>query len=270
MNFVRIAPGTFTMGSPATEPGRFDNETAHEVRLTRGFEIATTPVTRGQFAAFIADTNYKTSAEREGWSCGAWNAKTNAWDKLVNANWRNPGFEQTDEHPVVDVDFNDAFAYCQWLSKRDARTYRLPTEAEWEYASRAGASTAWFWGDDPADGAGRLNALDESARQTFTLFPPFPWNDGFIHTSPVTQFRANDWGVRDALGNVLQWCSDWFADYPTAATTIDPQGPPTGTQRCLRGGAFVYGPKHTRNAFRGRNDPTFRNFYIGFRVVREE
>lgn len=268
MNFIRIEPGTFRMGSPADEVDRIDNERPHEVRITRAFSIASTPVTCGQFAQFVQATGHQTAAEREGWAYGAWNTTTNAWDKIDRGSWRNPGFEQTDEHPVVCVDWNDAIAYCKWLSERDGRRYRLPTEAEWEFACRAGSTTAYPWGTNPADGAGFLNGLDLSAKHVFTLFPPFPWSDGFVHTSPVKQNRPNKVGLHDTLGNALEWCSDWFADYPESA--VDPTGPETGTQRCLRGGAFVYGPKHCRSAFRGRNSPEFRNFYIGFRVVRDE
>ena len=102
----------------------------------------------------------------------------------------------------------------------------------------------------------------------FPLFPCFNWSDGFIYTSPVATFRPNAWGLHDMLGNALQWCGDWFGDYPSGAVS-DPKGPSEGKERILRGGSFVYGPKHTRCAFRGRNLPDFQNYYVGFRVLLE-
>ena len=267
--FVTIPPGDFQMGSPLSEHDRFDNETPHRV-LTRSFEIAATPVTVDQFARFVHETGYQTTAEKEGWAYGAWNARANRWDKLRGASWRHPGFPQPqrDDHPVVDVTWFDAVAYCLWLSANEHRSYRLPTEAEWESACRAGTVTAYPWGDDPACVRGHANGCDASAKDLFNLFPPFDWSDGYRYTSPVAHFKPNAWGLYDMIGNTLEWCSDYFAKYPTG-DVIDPTGPSRGKQRVLRGGAFVYGPKHCRSAFRGRNDPDFRNFYIGFRVVRE-
>ena len=266
MTFFRAPAGEFWMGSPELEKERFDIETRHRVKISRDFFLGTTAVTVRQFAIFVKETGYQTAAEKEGWAFGAWNGKENKWDKLEDASWRNPGFVQTDEDPVVCVDWSDAIAFCQWLSKKENRHYRLPTEAEWEYCSRAGTQTAYPWGDDPDGGAGHCNGCDQIAKDRFTLFPPFSWTDGFEFTSPVTQFSPNAWGMYDPVGNVLQWCSDWFGDYPTDPQN-DPTGAATGTLRVLRGGAFVYGPKHCRCAFRGRNNPEFRNFYIGFRVA---
>jgi len=268
ITFADIPAGEFTMGSPVGEPLRFENETPHRVRITYAFRMSVTDITVAQFGAFVQDTGYKTAAETEGWAYGAWNTTTNQWDKLSGASWRNPGFAQTPDHPVVDVTWYDAFAFCGWLSGKDGKEYRLPTEAEWEYACRAGSQTAYFWGDDPDGGAGFANGLDQCAKDRFTLFPPFNWTDGYVYTSPVASFKPNRWGLYDMLGNTLQWCSDFFGDYP-AQTATDP-ALSAGRQRNLRGGAFIYGPKHCRCAFRGRNDPDFRNFYIGFRVVESD
>jgi sulfatase modifying factor 1 len=265
MTFVSIPAGEFVMGSPLSEPLRFDNETAHRVRITHPFLMSTTHVTVAQFAAFVKDSGYVTAAEKEGWAYGAWNAKTNQWDKLDGASWRHPGFPQTPDHPVVDVTWNDAMTFCDWLSQKEGKTYRLPTEAQWEYACRAGSQGAYIWGDNPDAGAGFANCLDQTAKERFNLFPPFNWSDGFVCTSPVASFKPNAWGLYDMLGNTLQWCSDYFGDYPSDA--VGDPARESGEQRNLRGGAFIYGPKHSRCAFRGRNNPDFRNFYIGFRVV---
>jgi formylglycine-generating enzyme required for sulfatase activity len=270
MTFVRVPAGEYLMGSPASLKDRFDNETQHRVKLSKPFLIATTPVTVRQFAEFVKQSGYETVAEKEGWAYGAWNVKENQWDKLVGASWRKPGFEQADDHPVVSVNWHDAIAFCKWLSDKEGRAYRLPTEAQWEYACRAGSTSAYFWGDEPNDGKGLLNAADETAKDRFNIFPPFDWSDGFLHTSPVGAFKPNTWGLHDMLGNTLEWCSDWFGEYAAGDLVVDPTGALTGAQRVLRGGAFVYGPRHCRSAFRGRNSPDFRNFYIGFRVLREE
>jgi formylglycine-generating enzyme required for sulfatase activity len=267
IQLIRVPAGEFVMGSPESEPLRFDNERLHRVRISHSFLMSATDVTVSQFAAFVTDTGYKTAAEREGFAFGTWNTKANEWDRHDGASWRNPGFAQTLDDPVVDVDWDDANAFCQWLSEKEGKTCRLPTEAEWEYACRAGTQSAYFWGNDADAGSGFANCLDQSAKGRFSLFPPFGWSDGFVYTSPVGSFKPNGWGMYDMLGNVLQWCSDFYGEYPTDSTT-DP-APSKGKQRNLRGGAFVYGPKHCRCAFRGRNDATFRNFYIGFRIVED-
>jgi sulfatase modifying factor 1 len=268
MEFIEAPVGEFTMGSLATESQRFDNEMPHVVKLTRSFFIGATAVTVGQFAKFVQKTGYQTAAEKENWAYGAWNMNENKWDKLQGASWKKPGFDQSADHPVVDVDWFDAVAFCQWLSKKEGCHYRLPTEAEWEYCSRAGEQTPYPWGDNPDAGAGYCNGCDQTAKNRFTIFPPFSWTDGYEFTSPVTAFKPNTWRIYDPVGNVLQWCSDWFGNYPPDAA-VDPTCPASGILRVLRGGAFVYGPKHCRCAFRGRNNPDFRNFYIGFRVVLE-
>ena len=266
MKFVRIPAGEFTAGSSVSETERSTNETPHRVRITKPFWLGATHVTVGQFAAFAKASNYRTAAEREGWAYGAWNERAKKWNRLDGGSWKNPGFPQGDEHPVVCVNWHDAAAFCDWLSAQEGRKYRLPTEAEWEYTCRAGKSTAYPWGDNPAAGQGWANCSDATAKAEFTLFPAFTWSDGYLHTAPVATFRPNAWGVYDAVGNALQWCGDWFGDYP-AGPGVDPQGAAEGKERVLRGGAFIYGPSRCRCAFRGRNSPDFRNFYVGFRVL---
>ena len=268
MRFFRLPAGEFTMGSPPNEPLRFTNETSHSVRISHPFYLASTTVTVGQFAAFVQSSGYQTAAERQGWGASAWDRQHAQWQRLPGASWKNPGFTQTTNHPVVCVTWHDAAAFCEWLSVKEGRHYHLPTEAEWEYACRAGGQTAYLWGEDPNAGAGYLNGCDQTAKDTFNLFPPFNWCDGFHYTSPVATFKPNAWGLYDMLGNTLEWCSDWFGAYPVEAVT-DPTGPTTGSEKILRGGAFVYGPKHCRCAFRGRNSPDFENFYVGFRLVME-
>jgi len=268
MRFVRIPAGEFLAGSPDTEAGRSANETAHRVTLTRPYWLGVTHVTVGQFADFVKSCAYRTAAEKQGWATGAWDVAGEKWSRIEGGSWKSPGFRQDASHPVVCVTWHDASAFCAWLSEKEGRNYRLPTEAEWEYAARAGTGTAYSWGGESKDGAGWLNGADRTSEDLFTLFPAFPCSDGFVHTSPAATFRPNAWGIYDMLGNALQWCGDWFGEYPSAAVE-NPLGPSDGKERVLRGGAFVYGPRHCRNAFRGRNSPDFQNFYVGFRVLCE-
>jgi formylglycine-generating enzyme len=268
MKFVQVPAGEFQTGSPETETERLPNETPHRVTISRPFWLGATHVTVGQFSEFVKATGYQTAAEKQGWATGAWDLEGKKWSRIDGSSWKDPSFKQETNHPVVCVTWHDAQAFCDWLSKKEGRKYRLPTEAEWEYASRAGTTTSYFWGADPKAGEGKLNGNGTNTAKLFPFFPPFLWSDEFVHTSPVGTFPPNAWGLSDMLGNTLQWCGDWFGEYPTDAVT-DPVGPTEGKERVLRGGAFVYGPKHCRVAFRGRSPPDFQNFYIGFRVVRE-
>ena len=174
MKFIHIHPGEFMMGSPLAEEGHEIPEVLHKVKITHPFFMGMHHVTRGQFSAFVGDTNYKTDAEKEG---HAWVFADPEFKKMPGANWRNPGFEQADNHPVVEVSWNDAMAFVQWLNKKEpAHHYRLPTEAEWEYACRAGTQTAYFWGDSPATGEGFANCADQSTKDKFSTIPFDPTN----------------------------------------------------------------------------------------------
>jgi sulfatase modifying factor 1 len=268
MKFIRIPAGEFAAGSPVSEKERSPNETQHLVRITRPFWLGATHVTVRQFATFVNESGYRTLAETQGWAYGSWNEREKKWNQLAGGSWNNPGFPQGVDHPVVCVNWRDATAFCDWLSAKEGGTYRLPTEAEWEYACRAGKSTAYPWGNNADGGKGWANCSDQTASGLFTLFPAFNWSDEYTYTSPVAAFRPNAWGLYDMIGNALQWCGDWFAEYPSGPVE-NPQGPPEGKERVLRGGSFIYGPRHCRCAFRGRNSPDFQNFYVGFRVLME-
>ena len=268
MKFIRIPAGEFVAGSPISAKERFTNETQHLVGITKPFWLGATHVTVGQFETFAKASGYRTAAETQGWSYGAWNEPEKKWNKLAGGFWKNPGFPQGLDHPVVCITWHDATAFCDWLSAKEGRKYRLPTEAEWEYGCRAGQPTAYPWGDNPDDGKGRANCSDQTAAGQFTLFPAFNWSDGYVYTSPVATFRPNAWGLYDMIGNALQWCGDWFGEYPSGPVE-NPQGSSEGKERVLRGGSFIYGPRHCRCAFRGRNSPDFQNFYVGFRVLLE-
>ena len=270
MKFIIVEPGTFMMGSPPAEAGRQRREIPHKVTITRPFRMGVMHVTRGQFAAFVAKSGYKTDAELQG-QCEVFDGKSFAI--RLGGSWRNTGFFQTDEHPVVNVSWNDAMAFCKWLSAKEGKAYRLPTEAEWEYACRAGAKTAYFWGDDPNGGQGYINAADLSARDRFPdwkLEFMFPWRDGYVFTSPAGAFKPNPLGLYDMIGNAWQWCSDFYGPYPRG-DAVDPTGPMTGdneSSRVNRGGSWSMSRDACRCAAYGHDPSNLANsiHFPGFRV----
>ena len=246
-----VAKGkSFTMGSPESEKGRFDNETEHTVRFSRDFYMGVTHVTRGQFAAFVKATEYKTEGEADGKGGWAWDGKEAKQDPKYT--WRSPGFfEQGDDHPVVQVSWNDARAFCKWLSEKDGREYRLPTESEWEYACRAGTQTAYYFGNDE-EKLGDYAWYKENSGST---------------THAVAGKKVNAWNLYDMHGNAWQWCSDKYGDYPKGEVT-DPQGSSgEGSFRVRRGGGWLYSPRLCRAASRDWFVPTFRDDYLGFRLA---
>ena len=255
MKLTLIPAGEFMMGSPDGETGAEANEhPRHRVRITKPFYLGIYSVTRGQFGKFVAATNYQADKEKVG-KRGANSADDTAADaspQKSESTWRDPGFPQTDEHPVVNVSWNGAVAFCKWLSDQEGRRYRLPTEAEWEYACREGTTSAYFFGDNPAD-------LAEFAHIGSHDF-----------TAPVGSLRPNPFGLYDIIGNTWQWCSDWYgADYYKNSLSDDPPGPLTGTERVERGGSWRSGPARCRCAVRDFFGPGHHGFRIGFRVVCE-
>ena len=221
-----------------------DEHPQHRVRITKPFYLGTYHVTRGQFRQFVADTATRPTRRRAR-KPGAW-----GWDpdkKEFGFNekysWRNAGFEQTDEHPVVNVSWNDAMAFCKWLSRKEGKTYRLPTEAEWEYACRAGTTTRYYSGDDPETLAKVGNVADATFK---AKFPDRKYSikasDGYVFTAPVGKFKPNAFGLYDMHGNAWQWCADWYgAEYYAKSPVDDPTGPDSGDGRVLRGGSWRSG-----------------------------
>ena len=291
MKLTLIPAGEFMMGSgePAEATAAFFNKTygegllgadlfknehpQHRVRITKPFCLGTYHVTRGQFRQFVADTAYKTDAEK-GQTPGAfgWDPDKKAFRLYAMYSWRNAGFEQTDEHPVVNVSWNDAVAFCKWLSKKEGKTYRLPTEAEWEYACRAGTTTRYSSGDDPETLAQVGNVADATTKEKF---PDWKYtikaNDGYVFTAPVGKFKPNAFGLYDMHGNAWQWCADWYgAEYYVASPADDPIGPDFGHVRVLRGGSWLGRPDRTRSAGRDWGAPDDRFNFSGFRVARTQ
>ena len=273
MKLTLVPAGEFMMGSgeSAEETAAFfkknygvdllkadffkDEHPQHRVRITKPFYLGTYHVTRGQFRQFVKDSGYKTDAEKGEHAGGhGMGPEKKAFEFNKDYSWRNAGFEQTDEHPVVNVSWNDAVAFCKWLSGKEGKTYRLPTEAEWEYACRAGTKTRYYSGDDPETLAKVANVADATAK---AKFPDWKYtikaSDGYVFTAPVGQFKPNAFGLYDMHGNAWQWCADWYgAGLLRQSPADDPKGPDTGVVRVLRGGSWLNGPGYARSAARGR------------------
>ena len=217
-------PGTFMMGSPEDEPGRpllrGSNERQHQVTLSRGFWMLETQVTQAM------------------------------WESVMG---NNPSYFLGTNLPVETLSWFDAQGFIKKLNELEVAPlnfrFSLPTEAQWEYACRAGTTTAYFFGDTMSNNHANF----------------FP-DSGIHQTSEVGRFPANAWGLRDMHGNVWEWCLDWFGEYPSGAD-IDPIGPPTGTYRVFRGGSWRSGAAGCRSANRGWIAPSLRRNDFGFRLA---
>jgi len=223
MKMVLIPAGKFMMGSPDSEQGRYEDEgPQHEVVITKPFYMGVTEVTQAQYEAVMG---------------------------------KNPSYYRGAANPVDTVSWNDAVEFCKKLSEKTRQTVRLPTEAEWEYACRAGTQTAFSFGDDPS---------------TLGDYAWWAMNSGET-PHPVGQKKPNAWGLYDTHGNVWEWCADWWGAYPKGPIT-DPSGPATASRgsRVARGGSWSFvGSVCFRCAFRSYYlVPSFRNFNLGFRCAR--
>ena len=266
MKLVMIPAGEFLMGSPPSEELRMKDERQHRVRITRSFYLSVHEVTVGQFRQFVDQTEYQTDLERDGGR--GYGMDTACWkpDPGAPCSWRNPGFLQGDDHPVVNVSWNDAAAFCSWLSRKEAACYRLPTEAEWEYACRAGTTTCFFSGDskDSLEGVANIRAGSPYPGPGFVS-----WSDGYRFTSPVGRFQKNPFGLYDMHGNVWEWCLDWYnPTYDSRLPAKDPKGSYSRGRRVARGGSFFYLVWTARCANRAAFRPDFSWPTIGFRVAR--
>lgn len=279
---VPVPAGAFDMGTSPAHVEAFlrahpnarrdlfsDEQPVRRVRITRPFYLGATEVTVGEFRRFVEATGYKTEAERDG--KGALTTG-DAGNYVVDAslNWKSPGFEQSDEHPVVNVSWNDAKAFCEWLGRQDGKTYRLPTEAEWEYACRVGVSSRYANGDDPETLVAIGNVADATARDKYPAWITIVGRDDFVQTAPVAQFRPNALGIYDMTGNVWEWCSDRYdATYYGRGVEADPAGPEEGDWRVRRGGGWNYDPPSCRPTDRAADAPDRRLTFVGFRVARD-
>ena len=254
---VRIPSGTFMMGSPKSEKDRQSDEgPQHEVSIA-AFEMSRFEITVGQFRQFVQDNNYRTVTEQNGKGCVAW--INDKWQQEPDSNWQNPGFVQSDDQPVVCISWQDAQAYVKWLSAQTSKKYRLPTEAEWEYAARAGAPTRYWWGDD----IGENNANCDGCGSQ--------WDNQ--KTAPIGSFKANTFGLHDTAGNVWEWVQDcWHENYTNATVDgsawLEADGGDC-SRRVVRGGSWLISPQYLRSAYRIRINTVFAYNYLGFRIARD-
>ena len=317
MKLVRIQPGEYLRGAAQQDlinqhhkysaTARNRNAAgvspAHPVCISKAFRIGATEVTVGEFGQFVAATGYETTVERNGLGALAFfpdeKPGLRRFRPKPDCTWRNPGFKQTDSHPVVCVSWRDAQAFCQWLSEREGSSYRLPTEGEWEYAARAGTTTMYVGGNSPdsvyaygnvADAALEAAHPGSVRRQRIAALNPGD-GDGMVFTASVANFKGNPWGLYDTHGNVWEWCSDLYsvdtyANVRAAAVkrgttinpaiTIDPQGPTValdekhGDWRVIRGGSWINSPTTTRVSWKSFSEAEDASCYTGFRVVLED
>lgn len=258
---VVVPNGSFMMGSPEDEPQRESWQTGtespqHTVTHPKPFAVGRHAITRGQFVAFVNETGHKTEGGALVWT-------GSEWKHDPKASWRAPGFQQDDSHPVVCVNLDDAKAFTTWLAKRTGKTYRLLTEAEWEYAARAGTMTPFWWGASitPSQANYNGNGVYEGGGAKGE------WRK---KTVPVASFEANPWGLFNVHGNCWEWCEDvWHDSYIGAPTDGSAwlQGGEQG-RRVVRGGSWGSDPQDLRSANRGRNDTVDRDYGLGFRLGR--
>jgi formylglycine-generating enzyme required for sulfatase activity len=239
------------MGSPSSEEGRSkDREKQHTVWVGE-FWLAETEVTLGQFSQFVRDSGHRPQSESKGcvWFTGAIGSE---WENSKSVNWRSPGFSQLD-NPVFCVSWNDAVAYAKWLSRKTGKGFRLPTEAEWEYAARAGTTTARYWGES----IGRNNANCNGCGSR--------WDDEW--EAPVGSFPPNAFGLFDMLGNVWEWtCSQYEKDYDGS----EQKCAVSADYYSLRGGAWVNDPGSVRAASRFYGaEPDDITVTFGFRLAQD-
>jgi formylglycine-generating enzyme required for sulfatase activity len=296
MALVRIPAGEFMMGSdepiaslqrayPLMERQRLedlrDEAPVHRVRITKDFYLGRTEVTVGQFKQFIQASGYVPESIADGTGGYGYNPQYTA-DPAERSeqfegrdprySWRNPGFPQTDDHPVTNVTWSDAQALARWLSKTEGNTYRLPTEAEWEYAARAGTRTRYHGGDDPQGLLKIANTFDTESKQQWPKFAQhaLQGSDGYAFTAPVASFAPNAFGLYDMHGNAWEWTADLYDEnYYAHSPVDDPQGPNDGHVYVRRGGSWHTWSLYTRSSYRNWNSPQTRYVLVGMRLVME-
>jgi formylglycine-generating enzyme required for sulfatase activity len=276
MEFVLIPPGQFEMGSSADEPGHNSggyDETRHAVTLTRPFYLAKSETTVGQYRKFVEAEKYVTDIEKTGG--GNAHDEKAVWKHRPGTQWRKPGFagpfELLDTHPVVHVSHNDARAFCRWLQESaspDAGKYDLPTEAQWEWACRAGCDDRFWWGPDE-DTTGKVaNVGDRALKKVHPDWPRtiMAMDDGHAFLAPVGSYRPNAFGLHDMLGNVWEFCSTRYGPYGKEPVT-DPGDLDPKRGFVVRGGGWSNIAADVRCASRNADPPDFGHSNLGFRVA---
>lgn len=275
---VVVQPGRFRMGADGGEEGRPEGA-PHDVTIAKPFALGRFEVTNAQYEAFIADTG-RTPTK----GCRSWDRKANSVTQGPDADFRKPGEgagNGAPDIPVVCVSWRDAKAYVAWLAKKTGKPYRLPTEAEWEYAARAGSQDDYPWGNDPAGGCGFANTLDKKANGSGML-PAFQekpgepsyvrCDDGQAGAAPVGSYKPNAFGLYDMTGNVWEWTEDCYvapyaADVPTDGSAYQVKG--DCPRRAVRGGSWMTVPFRNRPAWRGRDPEDQVSWIFGMRVARD-
>ena len=271
---IVVPHGHFTMGAPAGERGSTDAERpTRAIRFERGFAMSVTEVTVEQFRRFVEATKYRPRSTRRGYSV-VYDLRSGNFARRGHVDWRNDylGRPAKDDLPVLHVSAKDASAYAQWLADETGHRYRLPSEAEFEYALRAGTAAAYPWGDGaPPPGAGNFTGQGDRSPAGRTWSDAFPgYLDGAWGPTPVGRFRPGRFGLQDLGGNVSEWVADcWHASYRRAPRDQRAWFNAGCRQRVVRGGSWASAPAQTRSAFRAGLDADTTNARIGFRVVRD-
>jgi formylglycine-generating enzyme required for sulfatase activity len=267
---VVVQSGSFTMGSPASEPGRYDYEgPQHTVTINRQFAVGKFEVTVDQFAAFVKETGYDAGSK-------CWTFEAGKFDERDGRSWRNPGYPQQGSHPAACLNWDDTNAYVGWLAKQTGKEYRLLREAEWEYAARSttnpGSGPRYSFGEDENAMCRFGNGADQTAKETVRgtyqwMF--FSCNDGYAYTAPVGSFSPNGFGLHDMYGNVWEWIQDCYHDSYKGAPADGSAWTSGGCgRRVLRGGSWYYFPGNLRSASRVGYASDYRRDVNGFRVAR--
>jgi formylglycine-generating enzyme required for sulfatase activity len=260
-----VPAGEFTMGSPDAEPGRAANEgPQHRVRIARPFAVGAYPVTFAEFAKFADETGYTVLNQCQRFQ------PDGKWDFQDGCTWRDIGFPQATDSPVVAVNWTDAHAYIAWLNRKTGHTYRLLSEAEYEYAERAGSTTAFWWGDDPLQACAHANGADLDAKAVFPRWTVNECHDGDVFAAPMSHFKPNPFGLYAMSGNTWSWIEDCWTD-SYAGAPID--GSARTVAQCLqpmiRGGSWAEVVASLRSSQRGWNIYNLHFPVNGFRVARD-
>ncbi len=274
---ITVPAGSFLRGSDDQEIEREGasaivaawERPRHQVIIQDPFAMSVGDVSKVEFAAFIEATGHNTGDE-----CFIYHFETNQWGYQVGLNWKNPGFMQEDNEPVVCVNWYDAKMYAEWLARKTNKPYRLISEAEWEYAARAGTETTRPWGNSQENICDYANVTDLTRGDLHTRVDRSPnkmfqCHDGYVYTAPNDAFRANAFGVRGLLGNVWSWTEDCFHDSYVGAPTDGSAWMDGGNCgfHVIKGGSWGSNPSDVRPAQRGRDPDIYRANYIGFRVA---
>lgn len=271
---VAIPAGRFVMGSDDGEKGRPEGP-VHEVRINRPFALGKYEVTLAQFRRFIAATGHVVPVGCRVQGAGVTPASGRVeWINDPAAGWQSPRFaqQQPEDSPVVCIGRVDALAFADWIGKTTGKNYRLPSEAEWEYAAAAGARSAYPWGNNSDRGCEYANLYDKSARKA----NDFGWgfvdcDDRYAEIAAVGQFKANKFGIHDMIGNVWEWTQDCYRltyDQTPRDGSAEPPAPDCENWS-VRGGGWMTRPSRQRVAFRGRDPNDAHYSYFGFRLARD-